>query len=108
MSILASRVTKSIPIPFELRADGTPHEATIQKLSGKQLQRASAAPNEDRLTALVRAGLKTWTVDAPLTPETIDDLDGEALNHFATEIMRLTKPALFQTTEEAEAEQKNG
>lgn len=108
MSILASRVTTTIPIPFERRADGTPHEATIQKLSGKQLQKASAASDDDRLTAVVRAGLKTWTVDAPVTPETIDDLDGEALNHFATEIMRLTKPELFQTAEEQEAAQKNG
>lgn len=38
----------------------------------------------------------------------IDDLDDEAVAFFATEIMRLTKPSLFQTEEEAKAEQKNG
>ena len=37
----------------------------------------------------------------------IDDLDEDAVQWFATEIMRLTKPALFQTDEEAEAARKN-
>lgn len=66
----------------------------------------------DRLT-LAKSGVKAWSyvVDGkpkPVTPEAIDDLDDEALEFFATEILRLTKPGLFQTQEEAEAAQKNG
>lgn len=38
----------------------------------------------------------------------IDDLDDVALEFFATEIMRLTKPSLFQNEAEKKAEQKNG
>lgn len=38
MSIFASREQRTIPIPFD-----PPHEVTIQKLSGKNLERASKA-----------------------------------------------------------------
>jgi hypothetical protein len=37
----------------------------------------------------------------------IEDLGAEAVDFFAREILRLTKPALFLTAEEATAEQKN-
>jgi hypothetical protein len=37
----------------------------------------------------------------------IDDLDDAAVDFFATEIMRITKPSLFLTPEEAKTEQKN-
>jgi hypothetical protein len=35
------------------------------------------------------------------------DMDDEVIEFFATEIMKLTKPALFMTTREAEAEKKS-
>lgn len=147
-SILASRNTKTIPIPFD-----PPHEAMIQQLSGKQLQRAadvnvtrtfegikerggaqvikemqqlfgkvesdaSAAKALEQAKAnplngydkhtVVKAGLKAWTIpDTPLTDAAIEDLHDEAVDYFATEIMRLTKPGLFHTELQAEAAQKN-
>jgi len=61
---------------------------------------------------ICQKGIKAWTfVDEagqsiPVTPETIEDLDEEAVRFFATEIMRLTKPGLFQSEEEAKATQK--
>jgi hypothetical protein len=67
----------------------------------------------DRLT-IVRGGLKSWSYTdgdekpKPVTSQAIEDLDDEALEYFAVEIMRLTKPALFQTPDEAEAGRKNG
>ena len=150
MSIFASRTTKTIAIPF-----AQPHEALIQKLAGRHLQRAQQAFfNEliagvtarggsavqkdiellfkDAATAsavadvkadplngldvyvICQKGIKTWTlVDdeghaVPVTPETIDDLDEEAVRFFAEEIMRLTKPALFLTKDESELAIKNG
>lgn len=71
----------------------------------------------DRHT-VVAFGLVSWTyANANVekdgdphkpTPKQIDDLDDEALEFIATEVMRLTKPHLFQTIEEAEAARKNG
>lgn len=65
-------------------------------------------------------GIVGWTYPESLVPErvtegdattmrirAIDDLDEDALRWFATEIMRLTKPSLFQTPAEVEAERKN-
>jgi hypothetical protein len=60
---------------------------------------------------MMHAGIVSWT----LTPTTdrkeliaeINDLDDEASEYLATEILRLTKPQLFQTPVEAEAAAKN-
>lgn len=65
----------------------------------------------DRLS-LVKSGLVAWTCEEhgkpkPVTPEAIDDLEDEPLEFLATEILRLTKPALFVTPAEVEAERKN-
>jgi hypothetical protein len=73
--------------------------------------------------ALVRSGLVAWSyplpikrIDTPATGTTVlsvvdavEDLDDEAVDFIATEVLRLTKPALFYATEEvAEAEKKSG
>lgn len=66
----------------------------------------------DRLTVALR-GVKAWTcVDAegepiPVNAATVADLDDEALEFMAIEVMRLTKPHLFQTTEEQGDARKN-
>jgi hypothetical protein len=57
---------------------------------------------------IVKAGLVKWTLAEELKPETLDDLDDESVEHFAVEIMRLTKPELFQTVEEMEDAAKKG
>jgi hypothetical protein len=67
--------------------------------------------------ALVRAGLVAWSYPQALkfTPsdkvdgkvDAIEDLDDEALDFIATEVLRLTKPQLFMTSaEDAEVEKK--
>jgi hypothetical protein len=61
----------------------------------------------DKFT-VVRFGVKAWSYDLLVSPESIDDMDDQAVDFIATEIMRLTKPALFQTKTETEAAQKNG
>lgn len=61
----------------------------------------------DRLT-MCRAGIISWTYDQKLTPVSVSDIDDERLEHFATEILKLTKPHLFQTTEQQEESRKNG
>jgi len=69
---------------------------------------------------LAQGGIVAWSYPESLMPErtvegdsilmrvrAIDDLDEDAVRWFATEIMRLTKPSLFQTKAEAEADRKN-
>lgn len=55
--------------------------------------------------ALVRLGLVAWSYSTSL--EAIEELDDEAIDFIAREVLRLTKPALFQTPEQQETEQKN-
>ena len=161
-SPFASRVTVTIPIPFD-----PPHEVTIRKLAGRHLERArnafmtslfldvqarggaavqkdmqtlfvKDAPNKAEVEAemhkvaadplngydpyvIAQGGIVAWTYPESLAVElvtdekgnriprvtAIDDLDEEAIRFFATEVMRLTKPSLFQTPAEVEAERKN-
>jgi hypothetical protein len=70
----------------------------------------------DRFT-LIRCGLVRWSyphsLTPPLTPgagtDYVDDLDDEAVDFIATEVLRVTKPALFHATEEdAAVEKKTG
>lgn len=63
--------------------------------------------------ALVRSGLVAWSYPLSVKPvdgaatDAVDDLDDEAVDFIATEVLRLTKPWLFQTKEDAEADRKN-
>jgi len=69
---------------------------------------------------MIRAGLLAWTYPESITPvpanaaaktpaiDAVADLDDEAVDFIATEILRLTKPGLFLTLEAAEVERKNG
>jgi hypothetical protein len=66
----------------------------------------------DRLM-LAKAGVKAWTYEhdgkpLPVTPQVIEDLEDEALEFLAVAVLKLTKPALFQSAEELEAARKNG
>lgn len=64
---------------------------------------------------LIFYGLEAWTYEEPLPAhkdvdarrELIDDLDDDAVDFYARAILKLTKPSLFQTKPEQEAETKN-
>jgi len=76
--------------------------------------------------SLLYAGITSWTYPESLAPvavveqvadgrqitvmriPAIDELNDEALAFFATEVLRITKPSLFLTEDEAKAAQKNG
>lgn len=146
---LASRTQKTIEIPFERQPDGSPHTATIQKLSGRKLAKAAQASFDaivegvvarggakvqkelqelfkkdpattkadvDELKAdplsgydlqtLIRFGVIAWTHDAPCDVANFEDLDDEEEAFLAREVLRLTKPHLFEAVE-GEA-RKNG
>jgi hypothetical protein len=69
----------------------------------------------DRLV-VATAGITGWSYrdddgqnakPKKVTNASVADLDDDALEFIATEILRMTKPALFETVEEAEAARKN-
>ena len=92
-------------------------------VSDPEVAKAIADPmiGFDRFT-VVRAGLVGWSYPLPVkrsemtttaTPvvtvtDPVEDLSDEAVEFIATEILRLTKPALFQTDADREAARKNG
>lgn len=57
---------------------------------------------------LVREGVVAWSFTEPAcTPEACDDIDEDVREWLAREILRVSKPSLFQTEAEQEADQKN-
>lgn len=92
---------------MQLASAGQATEADAQRVINDPLS------GYDRIS-MVRAGVKSWsyTTDKgkpkPVDDAAIADLEDETLEEWATEILRLTKPGLFLTPEEAEAAQKNG
>lgn len=90
--------------------------------SDPEVQKALADPltGFDRY-AVVRAGLVGWSYPQPVKPvsvtdektnvtttvDAVADLDDESVDFIATEILRLTKPALFLSAEALEDARKN-
>jgi hypothetical protein len=61
----------------------------------------------DRSVLLVK-GVQSWTYDAKVTPDAIEDLDEPTQDFLAREVLKLSRPDLFQTPAEQEAATKNG
>ena len=56
--------------------------------------------------SLVVKGVTAWTLELPHTAESVAELDEDVRDYIATEILKLSKPSLFRTVEEQEADQK--
>jgi hypothetical protein len=89
-----------------LASQGTATDADAQRVLNDPLS------GFDRLS-LVKAGVSAWSYlvsdqPKPVTAAAIEDFDDESLELLATQVLRLTKPALFQTLADREAAQKNG
>ena len=72
-------------------------------------KRAVEDAQQDPLTSVdvrtvLQFGIKAWSYDQAVTTEAVEDLTDEAAEFLAREILRFTKPALF----DAEAAEKNG
>lgn len=85
----------------------------VIKAIGGTARTDAAAPAADPLVlydqnVLAKKAVLAWTFPEKVTPEAIDDLDEETLEVIARAVLRLTKPALFQTEAEAETATKNG
>lgn len=58
---------------------------------------------------LLRHGIIAWSYkDVPVTPESIEDLDEETQDFLGRAVLKLSRPDLFQTAADTEAERKNG
>ena len=57
---------------------------------------------------LIEKGVTTWSLELPHSAENIAELDEDVRDAMALEIVRLSKPSLFQTVADLEAEQYNG
>lgn len=82
----------------------------IQALGGTAAARAQADPLDlfDRQT-LLEAGVVSWSYEAPaLSPESLADLTEPVAQALASEILRFSRPDLYQTAEAQEEAQKNG
>lgn len=57
---------------------------------------------------LIVKGVSSWTLELEANPENVAELDEDTRDWLATEILRLSKPSLFRTLDEQEADRKNG
>lgn len=85
------------------------------KAVAEAAEKAKAQPlnGYDRHT-LILYGVKSWTLEPRLDGMSVeartvlfDDLEDDAVEFFATEVLRLTKPALFQSQAEQADDRKN-
>lgn len=88
----------------------TPEELAARENEAAAVELEHPLNGFDRHT-IIKAGLVAWSYDTgkgeaaikAARAKAIEDLDDEGADFVALEILRLTKPALFQTAEEREA-----
>jgi hypothetical protein len=86
-----------------------PSVADADKDDAAPVARATANPLDgyDALT-LIEKGVTEWTFSEPIGRESFEEIDADTRDWLATEILRLSRPSLFQSADEAEQAQKNG
>lgn len=78
-------------------------ELFADRSAAKQVEQVKSDPlNGFDKYSLVRYGVKAWSYPEPVTPEAIEDLDEDAVDFLAAEILKLSKPGLFQTAAQIE------
>ena len=99
-SVDALRRMGGVKFQQEIAALGDQSKEAIAKFQADPM-------NEYDLYVLLRYGVIAWSYSDPVTPEQLDDLVDDAVQFLAAKILRLSKPALFQSAEEYQAAQKN-
>lgn len=83
----------------------------VTQVTGAQIADATAADpliGYDEATLIQRA-VVAWTLgEQPPTIDDCQDLDEDTKTPLAREVLRWSKPSLFKTVDELEADQKNG
>jgi hypothetical protein len=96
----------------DLRTLDTSKEAEADTADdGERAADAPAAANPlagfDAVT-LIEKGVTEWSFTEPLGREAFEEIDADTRDWLATEILRLSRPSLFQSADEVEQAQKNG
>lgn len=103
-------VSDPIPLPFDAG-----QWVKVRKLTGREYDKVRSEPRDgdrwhgfDRY-ALVSLGLVEWSYERAIGPDSINDLDDDAVDVIALEVLKLTKPWLFiKAAAEAEHDEKKG
>lgn len=105
----AGKVQRNAALADLRELGGAAFMKELQGLSDTSKQQAATDPllQYDRVT-LLEEGVLSWTYPEPAARESFEDLDDQTLEHLARAVLRLAKPALFQTIDETESAQKNG
>ncbi len=96
-----------------LKKMGTPEERKgLESLVATAVEADPDAAPDDPMAGFDRYyvlehGIVAWSYEHAVTAEAIDDLDDDAGEFIALAILRLSKPSLFKSQNEAEAERKN-
>lgn len=90
-------------VAFQRELESLGDETARNELIAKRQQDPLSSVD---IYVVLRHGIVSWTYDEPVSVESIEDLDDEAATFLAREIMRLSRPSLFLSTEDAEREQK--
>ncbi len=73
------------------------------------MKEAQADPlNGYHKPTLIKFGVKAWTCEEEVGPAAFDDLEDEAIDFLAREVLRITKPALFIGEETARKNASSG
>lgn len=93
----------------ELKEMGVSFIKELRSLTEADISKATTA--DPLLTydvpTLIEKGVVSWTLSEDLTPENISSLDEDAQDYLARAILKLSRPKLFQSVEDAETERKN-
>jgi len=75
----------------------------------KPKQDVKSDPLDDYdIETMLRYGIVSWSDDAPVTPEAIGEIREENLRELATALLKMSKPSLFKSADEQDADRKNG
>lgn len=107
---LESQVTAASAVQ---RMGGPAFQRELLTVAGPKVESASTAAPPDPLNlydhyVLLDKGICAWSYDEPIDSAHIEDLTEEVVEFLAREILKLSKPALFRSKEEQEADRKNG
>lgn len=105
-AVAAMRAQRELADGLAEAQDDTPVDPEAVKAWQEQV-RCNPLLAYDAETLIVK-GVSAWTLELDPTPENIAEIDEDVRDWIATEILKLSKPSLFKTEAEQEADRKNG
>ncbi len=103
-AVAAMRAQRELAAGVDEAEADTPVDPEAVKAWQEQVRR-NPLLSYDAETLIVK-GVSAWTLELEPTPENVAELDEDTRDWLATEILKLSKPSLFKTEAEQEAEQK--